>query len=89
MAEEELIEKIAGRVVARLGNAPKPQPGTENRYVNDKGAAKFLGVSAHTLRAWRSKKPPSGPSVTRIGKMVLYSLKELERFMEERTEERR
>jgi len=26
-----------------------------------------------------------GPPVTRIGKLVLYSVKELERFMEERT----
>ncbi len=29
---------------------------------------------------------PTGPPVTRIDRMVLYSVKELERFMEERTE---
>jgi hypothetical protein len=83
--EEALIEKIAASVVARLSNAPKYQSSAENKYVSDKKAGHFLGVSAHTLRAWRSRKPSSGPPVTRIGKMVLYSVKELEQFMEERT----
>jgi hypothetical protein len=85
LKEEELIEKIAGSVVARLANTPKPQPSAENKYVSDKRAAHFLGVSAHTLRAWRSRKPSSGPPVTRIGKMVLYSVKELEKYMEHLT----
>lgn len=85
LREEELIERIAGGVVTRLSNAPKSQSSAENKYVSDKKAAHFLGVSAHTLRAWRSRKPTSGPPVTRIGKMVLYSVKELERYMEQRT----
>ena len=89
LKEEELIERIAGSVVARLSNAPKSQPSAENKYVSDKKAAHFLGVSAHTLRAWRSRKPSSGPPVTRIGEMVLYSVKELERYMEQRTVESR
>lgn len=89
LQEEELIERIAGSVVARLANTPKPEPSAENKYVSDRRAAHFLGVSAHTLRAWRSRKPSSGPPVTRIGEMVLYSVKELERYMEQRTVESR
>jgi DNA-binding transcriptional regulator YiaG len=85
MAEEELIERIAGAVTARLSNAPKSEPTRENRYLREREAAKFLGVSTHTLRAWRSRSPLSGLPVTRIGKVILHSMKELERYMEERT----
>jgi hypothetical protein len=85
LTEEELIERIAGSVVTRLGTAPKPQSQGDKRYVRDVEAAKYLGVSAATLRSWRSKMSPSGPPVTRLGKMVMYSVKGLEQYMEERT----
>jgi hypothetical protein len=89
LAEEEFIEKLAGRVVSRLGTLPKSPAKGEQRYVHDVEAAKYLGVSAATLRNWRSKSSPSGPPVTRMGRMVMYSKKGLERFMEERTVGRR
>jgi predicted DNA-binding transcriptional regulator AlpA len=89
LAEEELIERIAGRVVARLGTVPKPQARGEQRYVRDVEAAAFLGVSVKTLRSWRSTGSPSGPPVTRMGRMVMYSMKGLEQYMEQRTVERR
>jgi hypothetical protein len=60
MAEEELIEKLADRVVSRLGTVPKSQAKGEQRYIRDVEAAKYLGVSAATLRSWRSKRSPSG-----------------------------
>jgi hypothetical protein len=85
LAEQELIEKIAGPVTARLGATPKAQSHGDKRYVRDVEAATFLGVRVGTLRRWRSKRPPCGPPVTRMGKMVMYSVRELERFMEERT----
>jgi hypothetical protein len=85
LAEEELIEKLAGRVASRLATAPKSQSQGDRRYVRDVEAARYLGVSAATLRSWRSKRSPSGPPVTRMGKMVMYSVKGLEQYMEERT----
>lgn len=88
LAEEELIERIAGSVVARLGTAPKSQAKGDQRHVRDVEAAAFLGVSVFTLRSWRNRGTPLGPPVTRIGKMVMYSVRELERFMEERTSRR-
>jgi hypothetical protein len=89
LQEEELIEKIVGGVVARIGiSPPTPKTAAEPQYLREHAAAKLLGVSAATLRFWRSKRSPSGPPVTRVGKMVLYSVKELERFMEERTSRR-
>jgi len=89
LQEEELIERIAGSVVARLSTLPKSRGIGESRYVRDKEAAAILGVSAWTLRSWRSKKPTSGPPFTRMDRMVMYSVKELERYMEQRTVERR
>lgn len=89
LREEEVIERIATRVVARLGTAPKPLTQGEQRYVRDVEAAAFLGVSVFTLRSWRSRGEPCGPPVTRMGKMVMYSMKGLEQFMEQRTLEQR
>jgi hypothetical protein len=66
-----------------------PQAQGEKRYVREKEAAAFLGVSVSALRSWRSKRSPSGSPVTRIDRMLLYSMKELERYMELRTVERR
>lgn len=56
----------------------------ECRYVREKEAAAFLGVSVSALRSWRAKRSPSGPAVTRIDRMVMYSMKELEQFKEQR-----
>lgn len=85
LAEEELIEKLAGRVAARLGTQPAMKKDIGNRYIREKEAAEFLGVSVFSLRSWRSRGTGGGPSWTKVGGMVMYSVKELERFMEMRT----
>ena len=53
LAEEDFIEKVAGRIAARLGTQPAVPKHIGNRYVREKEAAAFLGVSVQTLRAWR------------------------------------
>jgi hypothetical protein len=56
LQEEELIERIAGSVVARLGTSPsKPKTEAEPQYLREHAAAKLLGVSAFTLQSWRSR----------------------------------
>jgi predicted DNA-binding transcriptional regulator AlpA len=85
LAEEELIEKLAGRVATRLGSLPATKKQIGNRYIREKEAANFLGVGVGTLQSWRSRGTPTGPPVTKVGGMVMYSVKELERYMEERT----
>jgi len=74
LQEEELIERIAGSVVARLGTPPKPQAQGERRYVREKEAAAFLGVSVFTLQSWRSRGETSSPPFTKVGGMVMYSV---------------
>lgn len=85
LAERELIERIVGSVLARVSITQKSEPIQENRYLREREAARLLGVSPHTLRAWRSRGSPTGLPYARFGKLLLYSTKELERFMEERT----
>jgi len=82
VAEEELIEKLADRVVARFGalQAGKKQSG--NRYVREREAAAFLGVSVFTFQSWRSRATGGGPPVTKVRGMVMCSVKELEQFMD-------
>ncbi|MBB5144637.1 helix-turn-helix domain-containing protein [Desulfovibrio intestinalis] len=54
-----------------------------NFWVNEKNAARILGLSVHTLRAMRSK-GHSGPAYSKIGKSVRYSYTDLVDFMESR-----
>ena len=89
LAEEELIEKLAGRVAVRIGSVPAAKKDIGNRYIREKEAAAFLGVSVFTLQGWRSRGTGGGPRVTKVGGMVMYSMKELEVYMEMRTIERR
>jgi hypothetical protein len=49
----------------------------------------ILDLSVFTLQGWRSKGETSSAPFTKVGIMVMYSVKELERFMEERTVEGR
>ena len=59
LQEEELIERIAGRVVARLATPSKPQSQGDKRYVRDVEAAAFLGVSVKRSEAGGSQGRPS------------------------------
>ena len=54
-----------------------------NFWVNEKNAARILGLSVHTLRAMRAK-GHSGPAYSKIGKSVRYSYTDLVEFMESR-----
>src|ERR1035441_3389450 len=56
LAEEEFIEKLAGRVVARLGALPAAEKQIGNRCIREKEAAAFLGVSVKTLRSWSGRR---------------------------------
>jgi DNA-directed RNA polymerase specialized sigma24 family protein len=60
-AEEEFIEKLAGRVASRLGSLPAAKKQVGNHYVREKEAAAFLGVSVKTFRSWTSRGFRSGP----------------------------
>src|ERR1019366_6955288 len=85
LQEEAFMDRIAERVVARLKARPNAPVQSESRYVREKEAALFLGVSVFTIRSWRSRGEPCGPLVTRMSKMVMHFMNGLEQFMELRT----
>jgi hypothetical protein len=87
LREEGLIERVAGSVVVRLEAPPNGQVQGKSRYVREKDAAAFLGVSVFTLQSWRSRGGTSSPPFTKVGGMVMYSVKGLEQYMERRTVE--
>ncbi|MGO9338434.1 MAG: helix-turn-helix domain-containing protein [Terracidiphilus sp.] len=67
------------------GQLPRKQVAVRPGARRSSGEPDFLGVSVSTLQGWRSRGTGGGPSWTKVGGMVMYSMKELERFMEERT----
>ena len=50
--------------------------------LDEGAAARLLGLSAHTLRAWRAAtRGPKGPRFVRCGRSVRYRLADLESWM--------
>ena len=53
--------------------------------MDERGAARYLGVSADVLRLWRSRSNDQGPVFFRAGqKLVRYRKVDLDRWIEER-----
>lgn len=50
--------------------------------LNERQAARFLGVSAGTLRLWRSE--GRSPKFFRAGKLIRFRLSDLNQWIEER-----
>jgi hypothetical protein len=81
--EDALVARIAENVVARQAARPEAQR-LRKRYVREREAAEYLGVSVAALRSWRLFRSQNGPPFTRLGKMVLYPVTELEKHMADR-----
>src|ERR1035437_201098 len=84
LQEEAFMERVAERVVARLKARPNAQVQEERRYVREKEAAAFLGVSVFTLQRGRLQGYQSPDStgwccIPRIG---------MERYLKRQTVER-
>ena len=80
LQEAALAARVAEAVLSRLP-VPSTTPGDRREYVTDQEAAAYMGMSVATLRRWRSVRSENGPPFTRIGRMVRYSMTELEAHM--------
>lgn len=49
--------------------------------LREREAAAALGVSVKTLRNWRYMSPIRGPRPSHIGRTVVYSVAEIERYL--------
>lgn len=55
----------------------------QKEYINEKDAARFLGLCVQTLRNWRGL--GKGPKYAKIGRCVRYQLSDLKAYAEART----
>ena len=67
-------------MVAIIGKLGKFMGLDKERY-SSKEAAYFLGISDSTLRSWRRRKM-NGLRYRKVGKKIIYTIKELESFLE-------
>lgn len=51
--------------------------------LREQEAAKAIGVSVKTLRNWRYMTPITGPRPSRLGRVVVYPVTEIERYLAE------
>jgi hypothetical protein len=80
LQEAALAARVADAVVSRL--PVQSQVSTARKqYVREREAAEYMGVSVSALRRWRTLRLKSGPEFTRVGRMVMYSMTELEDHM--------
>ena len=82
--EQRMLDECA----PRTRKTPKPDagPGTARRLLSPDELALYLGVPRATVYRWRSRR--EGPCGIRVGRHVRYRLEEVERWLDERQEQR-
>jgi hypothetical protein len=80
LEEAALAARVAEAVVSRL-SIPSRAPTVQKQYVREREAAAYMGISVATLRRWRTLGSNRGPAFARVGRMIMYSIPELENHM--------
>jgi predicted DNA-binding transcriptional regulator AlpA len=78
--EDRLVTRIE-EVLARIAGAGSDSWRDRMRYAREGEVAKYIGVSVSTLRSWRTKRSKNGPPYTRLGRLVMYPIAELDEHM--------
>jgi hypothetical protein len=61
-------------------NSPSHEPRAQIHLLNEGETATLLGLSPRSLRKWRWA--GKGPRYTKLGRRVMYNLRDLEAFIE-------
>ena len=80
LQEATLAARVAEAVISRLPVSSQVNTARKN-YVREREAAEYMGVSVAALRSWRLLRSKNGPPFIRVGRMVMYSMTELEEHM--------
>ncbi len=80
LQEAALATRIAAAVISRLP-VPPQAPAARKQYVREREVADYMGIKVSTLRAWRLLRSKHGPPFTRVGRMVMYPMADLEEHM--------
>lgn len=75
--QEDIIARL-DRIEALLSRPPV-------EYLDNEGAAAFLGLKPATLEIWRTR--AEGPPYVKVGRKVMYSLDDLRAWMVARRQE--
>ncbi len=75
VALSELIEKLRGELLPVLS--------TPKRYLTEEEASRYLSMSVHTLRQWRSRGEKNGPPYLKVGSCVRYDVQCLDAWIEQ------
>jgi DNA-binding transcriptional regulator YiaG len=78
--ERQMAIRIAESVVSSLQGAMTSAL-RRDRFLREREVAEYMGINVATLRAWRLRRSKIGPPFTRLGRMILYSVTELEKHM--------
>jgi predicted DNA-binding transcriptional regulator AlpA len=84
LPQDKLVARIVDGVSSRLTATPKDANRESKPYLREKEAAQYMGVSVFALRSWRTKRSNNGPPYTRLGRMVLYRVSEIDEHMRTR-----
>jgi len=82
--ERRRLDEIAPR--SRKTPKLDAGPGTARQLLSPDELASYLGVPRATVYRWRSRR--EGPCGIRVGRHVRYRLEEVERWLDERQEQR-
>ena len=52
------------------------------RYLNEEEAGRYLSLSVHTLRQWRSRGEENSPPYLKVGSCVRYDVQALDAWMQ-------
>jgi predicted DNA-binding transcriptional regulator AlpA len=80
LRESALAARVAEAVLSRLPDHAQDAT-ARKRFVREREAASYMGISVATLRRWRTLRSKTGPAFTRLGRMVMYSMTTLEDHM--------
>lgn len=75
IALDTLVQELKRELLPAL-SIPK-------RYLTEEEASRYLSMSVHTLRQWRSKREKNGPPFLKVGSSIRYDVQSLDVWIEQ------
>jgi len=83
VAKESPNHVALNELIGRLRDELLPVLSTPKRYLTEEEASRYLSLSVHTLRQWRSRGEKNGPPFLRIGSSIRYDVQSLDTWIEQ------
>ncbi|MFX0201887.1 MAG: helix-turn-helix transcriptional regulator [Candidatus Hodarchaeota archaeon] len=83
MARKSTNEIALDTLVQELKRELLPLLSVPRRYLNEEETGRYLSLSIHTLRQWRSRGEENGPPYLKIGSSIRYDVQSLDAWIEQ------